>query len=309
MVTTDIETVKEVSLPATAKVRAYVALLKPRLSFLVAFSAAFGYLLASSGASLQWVSFLGVCLGGFLVSGASIIINQIIEKDLDKLMGRTQGRPLPLGKISVQEAKLYTWIVGASGLLLLGATTNALTTGLALLSMVLYGFIYTPLKRVGPVAVFIGAIPGALPPLLGWVAVTNQVTYEALAIFFLQFLWQFPHFWAIAWVLDQDYRKAGFKLLPSAQGRNMHTAFQMMLYTFFLIPMSWLPAFIGTTGLTSALVASACGLLFMWPSLRLMRLCVDNPTTLEASAEAKRIMLGSFIYLPVVQIAFLMDKL
>jgi protoheme IX farnesyltransferase len=167
--------------------------------------------------------------------------------------------------------------------------------------MILYSFVYTPLKRVGPIAVFVGAIPGALPPLLGWTAATGVISYEALIIFGIQFIWQFPHFWAIAWVADEDYKKAGFKLLPSGGTKDINTAIQIMIYTMFLIPFGLLPAAFGITGLYSALVVTVCGVLFFSQTFSLMR-SGDRRSALK-------IMFGSFLYLPIVQIAYLVDKI
>ncbi len=275
-------------------------LVKFRLSFLVAFSCGFGFVLASGG-QLNWLHLLWLCLGGFLVSGASITINQIIEKDLDKLMSRTMDRPLPTARLSVTEAAVFALIIGGIGLTILTLYTNLLTTLLSLLSMVLYSFVYTPLKRVGPIAVFVGAIPGALPPLLGWTAVTGVITYEALIIFGIQFIWQFPHFWAIAWVADEDYKKAGFKLLPSGGQKDVNTAIQIMIYTLFLIPLGLLPAKFGITGIDSAIVVTICGVLFLSQTFALMK----N----GSRKSALRIMFGSFLYLPIVQIAYLLDMI
>ncbi|MEQ8424783.1 MAG: heme o synthase [Cyclobacteriaceae bacterium] len=210
------------------KVRSFIELLKVRLSLLVAFSCAFGYGLASRG-DINWPVLLMVTLGGFLLSGASVCINQIIEKDLDKLMNRTMNRPIPTGRVTKQEATIFSILVLILSVWILWMFTNPFTVLLSLVSMILYSFVYTPLKRVGPVAVFVGAIPGALPPLLGWIAATGQITHEALIIFGIQFIWQFPHFWAIAWVADDDYKKAGFKLLPSSEGKNINTVIQIMV--------------------------------------------------------------------------------
>jgi heme o synthase len=196
-----------------AKAKAYFELLKFRLSFLVAFSCAFGYVLASH--QISWLTLTMLFIGGFLLSGASVIVNQILEKDLDKLMSRTMARPLPTNRLSVSEAVSFCVLCLVIGVGILLIYTNVLTTILSVISMILYSFVYTPLKRVGPIAVFVGAIPGALPPLLGWTASTGVISHEALIIFGIQFIWQFPHFWAIAWVADDDYKKAGFKLLPS----------------------------------------------------------------------------------------------
>ena len=287
------------------KWRAYLELIKPRLSFLVAFSSGFGYLLGTS--SFNWGVFTLLFIGGFLVSGASIIINQIKEKDLDKLMTRTKTRPLPTGKLSVQEAKFFGVIIGLVGFGLLAMSTNWLTVVLSAISLILYGFVYTPLKRVGPIAVFVGAISGALPPLIGWVAATGAISIEAMIIFSLQFIWQFPHFWAIAWVADEDYKKAGFKLLPSGGSKNLNTAFQIMIYTLFLIPMGVLPAKLGLTGINSAFVVTLMGTLFLAQTFYLMKQCYSGKT--DTRKAALSIMFGSFLYLPIVQIAFLLDKL
>ena len=287
------------------KLRAYVELLKPRLSFLVAFSSVFGYILGTSG-PLNWVSLLMLGLGGFLVSGASVTINQIIERNLDALMSRTEGRPLPSHRITVLEAVWVAIITACVGLALLMNYTNPLTVLLSILSLLLYSFAYTPLKRVGPVAVFVGAIPGALPPLLGWVAATGHLGYEALILFSIQFIWQFPHFWAIAWVSHDDYQKAGFKLLPGAGKQDLQTAIQIMIYTLFLLPMGLLPAKFGLTGINSALIVTVCGVLFLAQTFLLMRDCLLEGG--KAKKSALKIMFGSFIYLPVAQIAFILDK-
>jgi protoheme IX farnesyltransferase len=290
---------------SVSKWRAYLELVKPRLSFLVAFSSGFGYLLGTS--AFNWSVFGLLFIGGFMISGASIVINQIKEKDLDGLMTRTQGRPLPTGKLSVPEATVFGIFIGLIGFLLLALATNWVTVLLSALSLVLYGFVYTPLKRVGPIAVFVGAIPGALPPLIGWVAATGTISVEAIIIFSLQFIWQFPHFWAIAWVADEDYKKAGFKLLPSGGSKNLNTAFQIMIYTLVLIPMGILPAKLGLTGINSAFVVTLMGTLFLAQTFYLMKECYLGKT--DTRKAALSIMFGSFLYLPIVQIAFLLDKL
>ena len=282
------------------KAKAYFELLKFRLSFLVAFSCCFGFALANTS-NVDIYSLLWIGLGGFLISGASVTINQIIEKDLDLKMNRTRNRPLPTGRVSVNEAIAFTIIVSILGFLILLIYSNPLTVILSAVSMILYSFVYTPLKRVGPIAVFVGAIPGALPPLLGWTAATGEISMAALVIFGIQFIWQFPHFWAIAWVADDDYRKAGFKLLPGGGKKDINTAIQIMIYTMFLIPMGLLPAKFGITGIDSGLIATFCGVLFFSQTFFLMK---------DGSRKAAlRIMFGSFLYLPIVQIAYLLDKI
>jgi heme o synthase len=171
---------------------------------------------------------------------------------------------------------------------------------LGILSMILYVFVYTPLKRVGPIAVFVGAIPGAMPPLLGWTAATGGISHEALIIFGIQFIWQFPHFWAIAWVSDEDYKKAGFRLLPSGGKKDLNTAIQIMIYTLFLLPLGLMPSYFGLTGLNSGIVATICGVLFLAQTFSLMKDCSQK--------SALKIMFGSFLYLPIVQISYLLDK-
>ena len=284
-----------------SRVSAYYDLIKFRLSALVTFSAVFGYILGDRGIDFGWSGFVGLVLGGFFISGASGAANEIMERDLDKLMKRTQNRPLPLQLISLQEAYWFTGFIAFLGIGLLWFFTNPLTTALGVLSMLLYVFAYTPLKRVGPIAVFVGAIPGAMPPLLGWTAATGAITYEALIIFGIQFIWQFPHFWAIAWVSDEDYKRAGFKLLPSGGGQDLNTAIQIMIYTLFLLPLGLLPSYFGLVGLNSGIVATVCGVLFLAQTFSLMRDC--------SRKSALKIMFGSFLYLPVVQIAYLLDKM
>jgi len=282
------------------KVKAYYELLKPRLSFLVAFSSGFGFLLGAQS-TINWVQFVLLTVGGFLVSGVSVIINQIIERKYDAIMSRTQSRPIPTGRVSVEEAAFFGGIVGVLGFALLWFSTNPITVLLSAISLVLYSFVYTPLKRVGPIAVFVGAIPGALPPFIGWVAATGTMGYEPGILFGIQFVWQFPHFWAIAWVADEDYKKAGFKLLPGGGSKDLNTAVNIMIYTLFLLPLGVLPAYFGISGITSAVVATICGILFLAQTFSLMKT--------NSRKSALRIMFGSFIYLPIVQIAFLLDKL
>ncbi|MCX2738950.1 heme o synthase [Pontibacter anaerobius] len=298
MYTGNSETLLHVSTMAN-KVTAYFQLLKFRLSLTVAFSSAIGFILGYPNA--RWYDIAMVMLGGMMVTGAANIINQILEKDLDKHMKRTAKRPLPTGRVTVTEAAVYCVFLAVAGTALLSLYFNPLAAALSLLSLVLYGFIYTPLKRISPICVFVGAIPGAMPPLIGWVAATGAIEIEAIILFGIQFFWQFPHFWAIAWVLDDDYKKAGFKMLPMSGGKNLKTAIQIMSYTLVLIPMSLLPLQFGMTGVTSAMIAVVCGVLFLAQTFYLMRTC--------SKKAAMSIMFGSFLYLPIVQIAFVLDKI
>jgi len=281
------------------KLRALYDITKFRLSATVVFSGAFGFILASD--TIDWLKLVLFCIAAFSTTAAANVINQIIEKDLDIHMKRTQDRPLPSGRLSVKEAALFGWGLAAIAMYILFYEFNSRAGLLALLSMVLYGFVYTPLKRVGPVAVAVGALPGAFPPMIGWIAASNHFGLEPGILFAIQFFWQFPHFWAIAWVLNDDYNKAGFKLLPSKGGQNQSSAIQIMIYTVFLLPLCWIPHYMGMTGINSAIVATICGTLFLAQTFYLIRK-VDRRAALQ-------LMFGSFIYLPVVQIAYLLDKL
>jgi len=281
------------------KFRSYFDLTKFRLSSTVVFSSAIGFTLASD--KIVWSKLLLFSIAAFATTVAANIINQIIERNLDKLMTRTENRPLPSGRLSVMEAAVFGWIMAAIAMYILFYEFNYKAGLLALLSMFLYGFVYTPLKRVGPIAVAVGALPGAFPPMIGWVAAVNHFGLEPGILFAIQFFWQFPHFWAIAWVLNDDYTKAGFRLLPSSGGQNLNSAIQIMIYTLFLLPLCWVPYYLGMTGINSAVIAMVFGILFLAQTFHLMRK-VDRKAALQ-------LMFGSFIYLPVVQIAYLLDKL
>lgn len=284
----------------SSRLQDYVQLTKFRLSSLVVFSAATGYVIAE-GTGFHGSTLLLLMLGGFLVTGSSNGFNQVIERDLDKLMDRTANRPLPSGRMSVAEALAASLIMGATGVLILWLLINPLCGILSLLSLLLYTFVYTPAKRVTPFAVLIGAFPGAFPPLLGWVAGRGEIGLEALILYAFQFIWQFPHFWAIAWVLHDDYLKAGFRMLPGPQGRDRSSAFQTMVYTLGLIPMAFLPLAFQLTGWLTAILLAACAVYFSMQAVRLYR-------TLEIK-DAQKLMFGSFIYLPVVQLIWMIDKL
>lgn len=286
--------------PAYAKLQDYAQLVKLRLSIVVVFSAAMGYLLASSG-HVIWTDLFLLVIGGFLVTGASNSLNQILERDIDKLMKRTAGRPLAAERMSITEAIIASGLMALSGVLILWLNFNMLSALLGSLSLFMYVFLYTPMKRLTPLAVFVGAIPGALPPMIGWVALTGEIGVEALLIFSIQFIWQLPHFWAIAWVLDDDYKRAGFRLLPSKVGRDKHTATQILVYCLILIPISLIPAKFGMTGLNSAIFIFLCGFGFLFQAIELYIKCDQK--------SAYRLMLASFLYLPLVLLALVIDKL
>lgn len=284
----------------TSKITDYAQLAKMKLSLLVVFSASMAFIMSSEGA-VDWSKFILLTIGGFLVTGAANAFNQVIEKDLDALMDRTKTRPLPDNRMKPIEALIVATIFAITGLYLLFAFMNTASGVLGLIALLSYTVVYTPLKRVTPFAVFIGAIPGAIPPLLGVVAATGHFGIVAGTQFAIQFIWQFPHFWAIAWVLDDDYKKAGFDLLPSRGGRDKASAFQTFVYAFSLIPLGVMPFIFNVTGWVALVVMTIAGFIFTWQAWRLYKDCSMNA--------ARRLMFGSFIYLPVVQIILLIDKL
>ena len=273
---------------------------KIRLTTSVVFSAIAGYFIA--GGIFQSFDLIALILGGFLVVASSNGFNQVIEKDLDKLMKRTEDRPLPKQRMTTNQALILSLAMGLVGVFFL-FSINFYSGFFGSLSVLLYVLAYTPLKRISSFSVFVGAFPGAIPFMLGWVAVTNDFAIEACILFAIQFIWQFPHFWAIAWVSDEDYNKAGFKMLPGKKGKA--TAFKTLIYTLFLIPLSILPIF-GFAGeleisLLAFLLAVILGLWFFTKSVMLFKTLSDE--------DAKKLMFASFIYLPLLQLIYVIDKL
>ncbi len=273
-------------------------LIKFRLTFLVVFSASISFLIGSKvNGIINWGNWGLLILGGFLVTSAANGFNEIIEKDLDKLMKRTLDRPLPSGKMTNGQALVLSLFMGIAGTYLLGSLN--LTTGyLSVFSIFLYAFVYTPAKRKSPIAVFIGAIPGALPPLIGYVAAHEKIDYVALILFGIQFVWQFPHFWAIAWVLDDDYKLAGFRLLPTGK-RDSTSAIIIFIFTLILIPVSLLPTYYGFGGLYIGAISLLSSFAFLYYSFNLL--------LKQDIKSAQKLMYGSFFYLPVVQLVLLFD--
>ncbi|RZL47683.1 MAG: protoheme IX farnesyltransferase [Pedobacter sp.] len=288
-------------------------LIKFRLTFLVVFAASVTFLIGSKiqidrgiVSGINWTNWLILIVGGFLVTGAANCFNEIIEKDLDKLMDRTKDRPMPSGRMTTGQGLVLGLIMGITGTWLLGKLN--LETGLiSVFSILLYAFAYTPLKQKSPIAVFVGAIPGALPPLIGYIAAIggqSEVGYVpvdyliAIILFAIQFVWQFPHFWAIAWVLDDDYKKAGFRLLPTKK-RDKTSAVFTFISTLILIPVSLLPTILGFGGYYIAGVSLVAGLLFSYYAYQLM-VKMDLPS-------AKKVMFCSFFYIPLVQLILLFD--
>jgi protoheme IX farnesyltransferase len=273
-------------------------LIKLRLTFLVVFSASISFLIGSKvNGEIIWLNWVKLIIGGFLVTAAANCFNEIIEKDYDKLMRRTMDRPIPAGRMNNGQALVLGLGMGIAGTYLLGSL-NLQTGLLSVFSILLYAFAYTPMKRKSPIAVFVGAIPGALPPLIGYVAAHEKIDQIALILFGIQFVWQFPHFWAIAWVLDDDYKLAGFRLLPSGK-RNLTSAIITFIFTLILVPVSLLPTFYHFGGYYVGAVSLLFSLVFLYLAFMLLR-------TLQIGS-AKKLMYGSFIYLPVVQLMFLFD--
>ncbi len=283
-----------------SRLKDYAQLAKFRLAMLVVFSSMIGFLIAANG-NWAWLQLLLFLTGGLLVTASSNALNQVIEKDYDRLMNRTMNRPLPADRMGIMEALLFAGICAVGGLLIFLLYFNALSAILSALALISYAFIYTPLKRFSSVAVFVGAIPGALPLLIGVVSASGTITVMGLALFSIQFIWQFPHFWAIAWVSNDDYVKAGYHLLPSKEGRTKFSALQTVLYALVLIPVSLVPLWFGFTGWISAIIILACGTGFLYQAIQLFRQCTV--------AAARKLMFGSFIYLPVVQLALYFDKM
>ena len=295
------ETVKQnSSLILAGKVRDYMLLIKFSLSFMVVFSAVISYLLAPNVVAYDWSQIMLLFLGGMLVTGSANAVNQVVEKDTDAMMKRTAKRPVASGRMTTTEAWAFAIIALVAGLYIL-AGFSWLAAGLALFSWFMYAYMYTPLKKVSAVSVLVGAVPGALPCLIGWAAGQEQLTVGGWVLFAIQFFWQFPHFWAIAWIAHKDYSNAGFKLMPSVEGPSRYSAIQSVIYSLVLIPIGTLPYVTGMSGMVSFWILLAANLFMLAQCIRLYR-------EMEVKA-ARRVMFTSYIYLPVVLLALLADKL
>lgn len=275
----------------------YMNFTKFRLASLVIVSALSGYLFVGAKDPLEIFYLL---LGGLLVTAASNGSNQIWERELDKLMNRTTKRPLPQGDMSVREGIIVVTVCLLPGLWMLHQL-NLASMVLGLAAFISYVFIYTPMKRISTWAVFVGAFPGAIPPMLGAVAGSDSFGLVPGVLFFIQFVWQFPHFWAIAWVVYDDYQQAGFSLLPSKEGKTKGSAFQIAVYSLALIPFTLLPWLMGWCGIWTLIIGSLMSILFFLQAYKLL-------LTLDTK-EAKRLMFASFIYLPVVQFLYVFDRI
>ena len=283
------------------KLRDYSQLIKPSLSIMVVFSSVISYLLAPKVVEYDWKMIVLLFVTGLLVTGSANAINQVVEKDTDAMMKRTAKRPVASGRMTVAEGWAFAIITGVIGVFMLGNFFNWLSAGIAVFSLFLYAFIYTPLKKVSSISVLVGAVPGALPCLIGWAAGNDALSSGGWVLFLLQFMWQFPHFWAIAWIAHKDYSKAGFKLLPSELGPTKYTAIQTIIYSLLLIPVGVIPYFIGISGAISLVIVALANVFMVWRCVQLYR-NMDVPS-------ARRVMFSSYIYLPVVLLALLADKL
>ena len=275
-------------------------LIKVRLSFTVVFSASVAFLVGSKAqGEINWLNWVILTIGGLLVTGSANGFNEIIERNLDKLMKRTADRPLPAGRMTSGQALVLSLLMGLVGTLLL-LQLNFLTGVLSVFSILLYAFFYTPLKQKSPIAVFVGAFPGALPPLIGYFAAFKEpfINEIPLILFGIQFVWQFPHFWSIAWVLDEDYKRAGFRLLPTTK-KDSISAIMVFLSALLLIPVSLLPTWYGFAGYTLAIVSLIAGLLFAYFALQLF--------LKRDLASARKVMFTSFFILPLLQLILLFD--
>lgn len=275
-------------------------LIKFSLSFMVVFSAVISYLLAPDVVAYDWSRIMLLFLGGMLVTGSANAVNQVVEKDTDALMKRTAKRPVASGRMSTTEGWTFAILALIAGLAIL-ADFSWLAAGLALLSWFMYAYMYTPLKKVSAISVLVGAVPGALPCLIGWAAGQDELTIGGWVLFGIQFFWQFPHFWAIAWIAHKDYSNAGFKLMPSVEGPSRYSAIQSVVYSLVLIPVGTLPYLTGMSGMASFWIVLAANLFMLTQCVRLYR-------EMEVKA-ARRVMFSSYIYLPVVLLALLADKL
>ena len=293
----------QISYIKSIKIKDLAELMKLKLSALVVLSAVLGYFMGTSSPEILQIVF--VILGGMLLTGGSNGFNQVWERNQDALMKRTMNRPLPTGSLSVEVAIVWSTVVSVAGISILWFLLNPFCGILGVLALYSYVFLYTPLKRVNSVGVTVGAFPGAIPPMLGYVAASGSFGLEPGLLFALQFMWQFPHFWAIAWVAKKDYDNGGFKMLPFNKGKTIFTACYIALSAFVLIPVSILPWFIGSEGPMIGNVAGVStliiGILYFMVALRFALTKEDK--------YAKQVMFGSFIYLPVVQLLFVLDKI
>ncbi len=284
---------------AMSKVADFIELTKPRIAGMVLVVAFAGFYMASPGA-LDWLGALHALIGTAFIGCGSSAFNQIIEQDFDALMDRTQNRPLPAGRLNRTEAIVFSLSISIFGVVYLVAMTTLLAGGIALATLILYVFIYTPLKRVTTFNTAVGAIPGALPPLIGWAAATGSLTPAAWALFAILYLWQIPHFLAIAWMYRDDYARGGYKMLPVVDPSGESNFRQMLSQGAALIPFSLLPTVLGLTGVAYFFTALVLGLTFMAFGFRASRT--------RTRVDSRRLVLASVVYLPVLLVVMMLDK-
>ena len=290
------------------KIKDYLKLIKLSLSIMVVFSSIISFLLTQGSDAYvdTWKMILLLFAGGMLVTGSANAINQVVEKDTDAKMKRTAKRPVAAGRMSVQEGWIFAIITGVAGVFVLGHYFNWLTAGLAALSLFLYAFIYTPLKKINSIAVLAGAVPGAFPCLIGWAAGNNDLSMGGWILFAFQFFWQFPHFWAIAWVAHKDYSAVGFKLLPADEGPTKFTAMQTIAYSLLLVPVTMAPFFTDMCSYSDT-KGKISLVLIMLANLFMIGRCVTLYRKMDVRS-ARKVMFGSYMYLPVVMLALLLSK-
>jgi protoheme IX farnesyltransferase len=279
----------------------YAQLMKFTLSFTVVFTCVICYMLAPKVMAYDWSMILLLTFAGLCITGSANAINQAVEKDTDAQMKRTANRPVASGRMSQQTAYTFAIITGVLGVAIMWKYFNFSSALLSAFSLFLYAFIYTPLKKINSIAVLVGAFPGALPCLIGWVAGNDDFAYAGLALFLIQFIWQFPHFWAIAWVTHADYSRVGFKLLPAKEGPTRFTAIQCIMYAVLMIPIGFLPYYLNLTGQVSMWILLVSNIFMVVQCIRLYQ-------NMGVPA-ARRVMFSSYIYLPIVYLALLADKL
>lgn len=290
------------------KIKDYLSLIKLSLSIMVVFSSVISFLLApeSNGYEDIWFRILLLFVSGMLVTGSANAINQVVEKDTDARMKRTSSRPIAAGRMSVTEGWAFAIITGVLGVWMMGFFFNWLTAGLAAFSLFLYAFIYTPMKKVNSMAVLAGAIPGALPCLIGWAAGNNDLALGGWILFAFQFFWQFPHFWAIAWVAHKDYSSVGFKLLPAEEGPTKFTAIQTIAYSLLLVPVTIAPYYTGMCTYGD-LKGKISVVLIILANVFMVGRCIRLYQKMDVGS-ARQVMFGSYMYLPVILLAMLLSK-
>jgi protoheme IX farnesyltransferase len=284
----------------SARLADYVALTKPRLNLLVVATSAAGYYLGATRALDLWPMAQAVA-GTALVAGGAAVLNQVYERDTDALMRRTRARPLPDGRVPPTDAGIFGLALALGGLLLLAARAGVLAALLAAATLIVYLAVYTPMKRRSSLSTLVGAVPGALPPLIGWTASHGSLSSGGAALFAIVFLWQIPHFMAIAWMYRADYAKAGFPMLPVIEPDGRRAGRQAVLYAAALLPTSLVPTAIGLTGTAYLAIAVALGLVLLWLAVRFARARSDG--------SARTLFVASIAYLPLLWIAMIWNKL